>query len=65
MPHATARSTVERAFELARSGKYTKLEHIARQLNDEGFHSSKLEGPLLLKQLRKLMEAATVEASPK
>lgn len=45
-------SPIERAFELAQSGRFNKVSDIKRQLLDEGFSISQIEGPLLFKQLR-------------
>ncbi len=53
-------TTLERAFQLARSGDYSTISDIRRQLKLEGFSDapSQISGPSMLKQLRKLCEAA-------
>jgi hypothetical protein len=45
---------LERAFSLARSGKYAGITEIRAQLRAEGYSATQLEGPTLLKQLRAL-----------
>ncbi|WP_425993719.1 hypothetical protein [Caulobacter sp. DWR1-3-2b1] len=58
-------TTLERAFQLARSGEYSTISDIRRQLKIEGFSDapSQISGPSMLKQLRKLCEAARPEES--
>jgi len=53
-------TTLVRAFELARSGSYATISDIRKQLKAEGFSDapSQISGPSMLKQLRKLCEAA-------
>lgn len=53
-------TTLERAFQLARSGEYGNISDIRRQLKIEGYSDapSQISGPSMLKQLRKLCEAA-------
>lgn len=50
-------STIERAFQIAESGKAATVEEIARCLNREGYSTSVLTGPTLLKQLRERISA--------
>jgi len=50
--------TLERAFELARSGKFGTIRELERALFAEGYPHSQLVGPVLLEQLRQLMKAA-------
>jgi hypothetical protein len=59
------KSTVERAFELARSGSCRSNEDIIRQLNREGFSdpAGQLSGQSLRKQLRALMKDARAPLS--
>ncbi len=45
---------LERAFSLARSGKYAGITEIRAQLRAEGYSATQLEGPTLLRQLRAL-----------
>ena len=56
-------TTLERAFQLARSGEYSTISDSRRQLKTEGFSDapSQISGPSMLKQLRKLCEAARPE----
>ena len=49
---------LERAFSLARTGKYTGVSDIRAQLKAEGFAVVQLEGPSLLRQLRALCTEA-------
>lgn len=50
-------STIERAFQIAESGKVSTVEEIGRHLSREGYSSSVLTGPTLLKQLRERISA--------
>lgn len=52
-------TTLERAFELARSGLYAGVPELRKQLKDEGYAMSQVEGPLLTKQLRDLCHASS------
>lgn len=58
------KSTIERAFEIAASGDVGTMDQLRRVLNDEGYFTSVLTGPLLLKQLRKKMSAPRAAATP-
>jgi hypothetical protein len=49
---------LERAFALARTGKYPGVEEIRVQLKAEGYEVSQLVGRTLLKQLRLLCDVA-------
>jgi hypothetical protein len=56
------KTTVERAYELAKSGSYQTLEDIRRQLQKEqheGIHAH-LQGSVLKKQLKTLMRGSRV-----
>src|SRR5262245_42105791 len=48
-------TSLERAFQLARSGQFSSLEHIRLQLNREGLNPRMVVGPVLRKQLRDLI----------
>ncbi len=50
--------TLERAFELARSGAVTDVNQLRVKLKAEGLEISQLQGPSLLKQIRALIAAA-------
>lgn len=52
------KTALERAFELARSGKCLTIRDIAFQLHAEKYDISHLEGPALRKQLIELIEEA-------
>jgi hypothetical protein len=48
----TRPSSLERAFELARSGKYPSIDQIKRRLKSEGLNQDQIDGPVLRRQLR-------------
>ncbi len=50
------KTTLERAFELAKSGKCTSVREIRLVLAREGYDGSQLQGVVLAKQLRDLIE---------
>ena len=49
------KTSLERAFELARSGMFTDLAALERQLRNEGYQQTQLEGASVRKQLLALM----------
>jgi hypothetical protein len=51
-------TTLERAFDLARSGQYSSISDLKKQLMAEGLTISQLTGPSLLKQLTALIRDA-------
>ncbi len=51
-------TTLERAFELARSGDCRSTDEIRKRLNAEGYSGQQVTGPTLLRQLRELCAAA-------
>jgi hypothetical protein len=51
-------TTMERAFDLARSGRFISLSEVMTSLNREGYSASQIEGPLLKRQLADLIKAA-------
>ena len=53
------KTALERAFELASSGRCLTVSDIAHKLRDEKHDLSQLEGPELKKQLMVLIKAAT------
>jgi hypothetical protein len=55
-------TVLERAFELARSGCCRNLEDIHRHLKAEGYSTQQITGPWLRRQLRTLMQEATVSS---
>ncbi len=48
-------SQLERAFELARSGRCSTVADIKRKLREEGYQDDQIEGPSLFGQLNTLM----------
>jgi hypothetical protein len=51
-------TALERAFQLARSGRVTGLAEIVAALKRDGYSASQIEGPLLKRQLAYLIKAA-------
>ena len=52
-------STLERAFQLAKSGQVSTIEDIRKVLRQEGYEASNMYvGPSLRSQLRELMKTA-------
>jgi len=49
---------MERAFQIARSGNCRHVSDLKEQLRREGLDSYQLEGPMLLRQLRELIETS-------
>jgi hypothetical protein len=60
------RATVlERAFELARSGRPRRTQDIVAALSREGYATEQIEGPVLKRQLLNLIKAArSVSSDP-
>jgi hypothetical protein len=56
---------LERAYELARSGKCRNLIELSIQLRSEGYSTAQIEGPLLKKQLRHLIDISTTSSTVK
>jgi hypothetical protein len=52
------KSPLERAFELAKSGRVSTIEEIRRSLRREGYSAEQIEGPKLIRQLRELISVA-------
>lgn len=52
------KTALERAFELARSGRYPTVEHIRRAVSAEGYFQNQLEGRELSRQLRGIIAAS-------
>jgi hypothetical protein len=51
-------STLERAFALAASGRFSKVSDIRLQLHREGYDYEMVQGPVLFRQLAEAMEQA-------
>ena len=47
----TGISVLERAFQLAATGRYDTVTHIKRRLDSEGYATLQVSGPTLFKQL--------------
>jgi hypothetical protein len=54
-PNKTA---LERAFELARSGRYQNVEQVKRAISAEGYVRQQVDGRELSRQLRAIIVAA-------
>jgi hypothetical protein len=52
---AFAKTTLERAFELAKSGAIIDLRELRKKLASEGYATVQMDGPSLGRQLRKLI----------
>lgn len=52
------KTTLERAFELARSGKYTQVSDLKRDVIAEGYVKNQLDGQALSRQLLQLIRAS-------
>jgi hypothetical protein len=57
------KTSVERAFELAATGKYLSIHEIGRQLTREDFRADVIEGPILRRQLMKIFKAMPTVAA--
>jgi hypothetical protein len=56
-------TTLERAFQLARSGEVLGLTDIMASLKRDGYATSQIEGPLLRRQLSHLIKIARAEGA--
>jgi hypothetical protein len=54
------KTPIERAFALAKSGEFSSVGDIRKELVLEGYDAYQITGPSLLKQLRVLIRAAQV-----
>jgi hypothetical protein len=54
-------TSMERAFHLARSGRFTTLTEVVTTLDREGYSANQIQGPLLKRQLTVLIKAARPE----
>ena len=48
-------TTLERAFELAKSGNVASIEELRQKLRGEGYETAQINGPALGRQLRGMM----------
>jgi hypothetical protein len=51
-------TTIERAFQLAKSGSYSSVADIKKRLSVEGYSIAQITGGVLSGQLKALIEAA-------
>ncbi len=56
-------SQLERAFELANSGRCNTVADIKRKLREEGYMDDQVEGPLLFGQLNSLIKKSVRDES--
>jgi hypothetical protein len=56
------KTALERAFELARSGRYLRLEQLLRRLNNEGYLGEQVTGPVVRKQLNQAIKESRSRA---
>jgi hypothetical protein len=54
-------TALERAFQLARSGRVAGLTDIISSLKRDGYSTNQIEGPVLKRQLADLIKAARKE----
>ncbi len=54
------KGAIERAFELARSGRFTSLGELKSAVSKEGYQADQLHGPSLGKQLREIMKSSVL-----
>jgi flagellar biosynthesis/type III secretory pathway protein FliH len=57
------KTALERAFELARSGRYPTVQLIRRAISAEGYSQNQIEGRELTRQLKALISAATPDST--
>jgi hypothetical protein len=55
-------TALERAFQLAKSGRYTSITELKKQLGVEGYAVAQVSGRNLLGQLYELMQAARAKS---
>ncbi|WP_055045806.1 hypothetical protein [Devosia sp. A16] len=53
------KTALERAFELARSGRYPSVELIRRAVSAEGYAQTQIQGRELTRQLRSLIDSSS------
>lgn len=59
------KTALERAFELARSGKCFSVDDIIKRLKTEGHNVDQVEGPALKKQLLHIIDSKIQRAMQK
>ena len=58
-----SKTTIERAFELAKSGACATIKEIRLRVKAEGYSGDQLYGPVLIRQLRELCRSAKPDGS--
>lgn len=58
------KSTLERAFELARSGRYETASKVKLAVVAEGYDRRQLEGPALTRQLSEVIKSVIEPGKP-
>lgn len=58
-----SKTSLERAFELAKTGKYANTAEIKRRLSSEGYDQNQITGSTLQKQLRELIRNALPDSA--
>ena len=56
-------TSIERAFQLAKSGDCASISDIKKILQRDGYATGQITGPLLLKQLREAIRSAQPTAA--
>jgi hypothetical protein len=56
-------TSIERAFDLARSGQYPGVDALRKQLKAEGLPLTHIQGPSLVRQLREICLASQAPPS--
>lgn len=56
------RTAIERAFELARTGRFATCQAVKTALSTEGYSVAQITGKTLLKQLRELIRSTRTPA---
>lgn len=59
----TSKTALERAFDLARSGRFSSMTDIRTALAAEGYSTAQIDGPVLQRQLRGLMRDGKKDAA--
>ena len=55
-------TALERAFQIARSGKVTSMQELRALLSKEGYTASQVDGPALGRQLREIIRKSQGDA---
>jgi len=55
-----SKTALERAFDLARSGRFQTVSELKKAVGDEGYMRSQLDGRALSRQLSEIIKASLV-----